>query len=547
MRPSFPARVVAPWLLCFALVGLSAMGCGEESGSPGEGGGADGATDGGGADGSGATVGSGASGPSDGSGGSGTDGGGSGGASSGSGSATSSGGSGGGSGSGGGLGTGGAPVEPTGKIEVDCTVTVTSSEISPVIGTVGIIEFSSDLPGQNAAAIEFGLTTDYGLVAPVEFAGDNRTLLLGMTTDSEYHYRVLVVSDDTYCYGPDETMVTDSLLTEGPNHLPTEAGSSSASKAPGFVLTSDFNGGWAYIFNQDGKIVWAYEAPFANLSRALMSYDGKHMYVRELNLGRDPLEGRILKIGMDGSSPVVTLLPTSHHDFTVAPTGDIIYVKKTPSSECDSIYRHPASATDDSQDTLIFNVEDAFPSGGGSGGLENQTCHTNAIHYIAADGGFTASCLDHNAFFKISAAGDVEWVLGSADSTFTGEGAEWVRQHGHQLLPGSGPSEAVLLFFENGDSPDWVSVAREVTLDLDLGTATNRPFSYTSEHSSPNMGDVQRLPNGNTFVTYSTAAKLQEVGPDGEVVQTLEVRTSTGYATHRPTLYGAPPPHGVTP
>src|SRR5690606_37835517 len=167
------------------------------------------------------------------------------------------------------------------KTETSCSVSITSAELSPQIGTVGIVEFSADLPGQTQAVIQFGETTGYGLVAPVELTGTNRTWLLGMTTTSEYHYRVLVVSDEAYCYGPDQTIVTGPLPAGGPSHITPTGGSSSAQRSRGFYITSDFNGEWIYIFDQDGRIVWFYRSPFGQTSRSLMSWDGKKMYVRQ--------------------------------------------------------------------------------------------------------------------------------------------------------------------------------------------------------------------------------------------------------------------------
>lgn len=423
----------------------------------------------------------------------------------------------------------------SGKTETACSVTVTSADLSDVVSTVGIVEFSSDLAGQTDAVIEFGLSTEYGLVAPVDFAGTNRTLLLGMTTDSEYHYRILVVSGDAYCYSPDQTISTGPLPAGGPSHITPEVGSSSAPKTPGFVLTSDFNGEWIYIFNQDGRIVWFYQAPFGQLSRSLMSFDGKRMFARELNVGRDD-EALFLEVGMDGSDELVTSLSTSHHDFTVTSSGDIVYIRKTPETTCDSLYRHPAGAADDSGDTRLFDVEEAFPSGGGDGGLGNESCHTNSVHFQVLDGGFTASDLTHNAYFKLSSTGELEWVLGSADSTFSGGGTDWDRQHGHHLLAAD-----TLLFFNNGSMQGNNSVIREVALDAGSSMAEFTAFSYASEYGSGTMGDVQRLPSGNTVVTYSNDGVVQEVGPDLEPVQTFTLSTGTGYGCHRPSLYGAPP------
>src|SRR5688572_11174493 len=175
--------------LGLAVASLAVVACGD--GMPGGSGGAPSATGG-----VGAQTGSGGSAGGDGSGSTSAAGGASGGAES-TGGADSSGGADGvggtGTGGGGGESTGGAGGGPsvdgsflpdlTGKTETACTVS-TTADLSDEISTVGIVEFTSDLAGQTDAVIEFGLTTDYGLVAPVDFGGSNRTLLLGMTTDS---------------------------------------------------------------------------------------------------------------------------------------------------------------------------------------------------------------------------------------------------------------------------------------------------------------------------------------------------------------------------
>jgi len=428
------------------------------------------------------------------------------------------------------------PKQPdlAGKVEASCQIEITSAQLSEVIGTVGIVEFSVDLPGVNEAVIEFGLTTDYGLLAPVALSAENRTLLLGMTTTSEYHYRVLAVSDEAYCIGPDQTIVTGSLPAGGPSHLTPELGGSSVPRTPGFFLTTQFNGTWVYIFDQDGRIVWFYDLPFGQASRALMSWDGSRMYAHELNVGRNEM-GRFFEVMMDGSSPRTVNLPTSHHDFTVTPTGSVAYIRKTPDSTCDSLYEHPLGASDSSADRLIFDVETAFPSGGGEPILQEQSCHTNSLDYNVRDGSFTASDLAFSAYFKVSGDGELEWVLGSQDTTLSGE-LVWNKQHGHHFLAGD-----VLLFFNNSGVGDSGSLAREVGIDLAASSASFLPFSYASGEVTATMGDVQRLPGGNTVVFYSNAGIVHEVDPDGALVQSFKLATGSGYGSHRPALYGTPP------
>jgi hypothetical protein len=61
-------------------------------------------------------------------------------------------------------------------------VDVTSSTVSSVIPTVGIVEWETDLAAPDSAVVEFGLDTTYGQGAPVDMTAPNlRTLLLGLS------------------------------------------------------------------------------------------------------------------------------------------------------------------------------------------------------------------------------------------------------------------------------------------------------------------------------------------------------------------------------
>ncbi|HEY3496637.1 MAG TPA: hypothetical protein VGK73_18185, partial [Polyangiaceae bacterium] len=65
-------------------------------------------------------------------------------------------------------------------------------------------------------------------------------------------------------------------------------------------------------------------------------------------------------------------------------------------------------------------------------------------------------------------------------------------------------------------------------------------WSYMNEGRSVTLGDVQRLPNGNTLVTYSTDGSIHEITPAKELVQSLGDAAQLGYSTFRETLYGPP-------
>ena len=74
---------------------------------------------------------------------------------------------------------------------VGCTITATSS-VSPMIATVGIVTWSTTLSGVQSAKIDFGLTTSYGMTAPVDLTQPSyRTLLLGMKAQRMYNYKII--------------------------------------------------------------------------------------------------------------------------------------------------------------------------------------------------------------------------------------------------------------------------------------------------------------------------------------------------------------------
>jgi hypothetical protein len=59
---------------------------------------------------------------------------------------------------------------------------------------------------------------------------------------------------------------------------------------------------------------------------------------------------------------------------------------------------------------------------------------------------------------------------------------------------------------------------------------------------SANLGDVQRLPGGNTLVDFSNASVMKEIDAQGNVVLQINGASGTrfGYALWQESLYGPP-------
>jgi hypothetical protein len=412
-----------------------------------------------------------------------------------------------------------SPVAPTASGE--CTFAI-DGQLSDVIPTVGIVQWSVDLPAIDDAKIEFGLDTNYGLVAPVDLEEPNlRTLLLGMKASHEYHYRIVATGGGVTCESADGTFTTGDA-PNGEVAAPDISTPLPDQVTDGYLITGrwgDGNDGPAFILDKDRDFVWWYEVP-GDVIRARMSYDGKSMWMR--NTAQAQGTGVVLRVSLDGLTEDRWDLGMTTHDLAVLPDGKIGLTAWDGQGCAEILEFNP----DDGTTKTLINAQEAH---GGS------MCHVNNLQYYAEDDTYTFSDYDMDCFVKISREGEVIWVLNGSASDFTG--TSWTHQHGLHIL-----SQDHLLLFSNGGAGEN-SIVYEYQLDRSNMTATEL-WSYDGGISATYGGDVQRLENGNTIVTYSSAGIIEEVNPDKEVVQELTwpIGNSISYLTHQDSLYESPPP-----
>jgi hypothetical protein len=390
------------------------------------------------------------------------------------------------------------------------------------------VNFVTDFSG--TATINFGKVSEgFTLAAPVG-AGETSALLLGMVHSKDYQYQVVVDSGTEQCVSETMTLTTGGFPGgSGLADASIQPGSSSSPVEPGFIVSSPGvgQGNYAYIINHEGEMVWWYEVPLSEISAARMSWDGKFMYARELNVGRSP-NGRVMKVGMDGMGEEVVNLATSHHDFAPTPDGGFLYIAGYGNNSCDGIFKYPS-------EELLFDVDSAF-SWTGVGAIGAENCHTNAIQYNEFDNSVTFSDTNHDAIVSVDYdTGALNWIYGGAqDSTFTGD-VTWDREHGHHMLDAD-----TMYMFSNGAFSGGASNIYRVRFS---GTTATWDWHYNVQGlNSSTLGDVQGLPGGNVLVTYSSAGGiLHEVDENEQLVRSISMPfTNSGYANHRPTLYGKP-------
>ena len=423
-----------------------------------------------------------------------------------------------------------------------CDIQLIDAHLSKKIGTVGVVTWSTSLTNIRDASIEFGLDTNYGLTAPVDLGEvDYRTLLLGMKENrGPYHFRITVQTQGRVCVSGDFAFDRKTDARPDDVELPTVTTFLPDEVAGGFIITTEFRDNlkapadYAFIVDGDGDVVWWYQPKnFGDLTNARMSYDGRYMWLVHGNVPN--LEGRLGRVRMDGEAweDLRETYPWIHHDLTILPDETLTYLSYNH-NECDDIIE---VAPDGTQRVLMNSAEAmSWPI----------VCHGNAIQYSPFDDTYVISDNNFFVYFKIDREGNILWVLNGNDLNqfdLDGGGATgWTANHNFQMLGANH-----MLFFNNGvdGSPDDQTPAsvREIVLDVTQMTTTE-VWQYTSADPivSRFLGDVQRLPNGNTIIDYSGAAIIHQVNPDGELIQKLEFpQTAIGYMTWRPTLYGPPP------
>jgi len=468
--------------------------------------------------------------------------------------------SGGTTGAGGSSGTGGSASGGTGGTVVatsfgsgvgGCTFTGTASR-SPVISTVGIVTFTTMLASPTEAHIDFGLDTSYGMTAPVDLTAESyRTLLLGMKPSKTYHFQISATDGTGETCTSDDFMFTTGALPNGLQN-PTITTNDASALYGGFLVTGQYSqsliagsspGAPAFILDKDGTYVWWYTVAGSDATGVTMSYDGNYIWINSVNVPSHA--AKVHRVSMDG------LVDEDHsaefaglsHQLTVLPDETVAFYAYGTNG-CDDIKLRAPDGTV----TTVVNAQTAH---GGT-----NACHVNAIFYSRLDDTLIFGDLDNNCLTKITRSGETVWVLnGGVDtgppSSFNNGGLVWHGgEHGFHILG----LDDFVIFNNNAKMPagskvSWGSAAGDATgsraveikLDLTEMTAT-QTWSYQALGvNDAVLGDVQRLPNGNTIIDFSTQGSIQEVDAQGNLLQEIKTSTNFGYLQKRPTLYGPPP------
>jgi len=219
------------------------------------------------------------------------------------------------------------------------------------------------------------------------------------------------------------------------------------------------------------------------------------MWMMALNLLNEGGEMRYVSMDGEQEQDNVPGLETTHHDFTVMPGGKVAAIAwRIPGNDPESelVIRAP-----DGTVTTPFTIgANLYLSN-----MSDMLFHANAIHYLPFDDSFTIGDRNPNLFVKVGATGTLDWQLGGVcDGAPAGDRCspqDWLVNHGHHLL-----EDGTFVLFNNGEN-DVVHVLEFKLNDSPSAFTATLVKDYTDNVSDATLGDVQRLPGGNTLITYS--------------------------------------------
>jgi len=419
----------------------------------------------------------------------------------------------------------GDPDSATSHADDDFDVTVTTVEDIP---TVIVVDWSADLVGVTSAWVEFGTDTDYGRTAPTDLStgAPYRTFILGSKPDTTVHLRVVAQTADTLHTSEDRTITTGPA----PAALPNLTVESSGDHWQGWLVTGLVSDPTSLIIDQDGAYVWwhpietsrAAGAGEVVLRRTAMARDGQSILYNYNDVEGD-VDNAIYRVGLDGTDLGETATPYGHHDFVELPDGTITYLAYDPKTVGrdqvlgDSVIEKAPDGTI----TEIYNVWNHYTYGGSSSDPTESWPHANAIDYLEDEDAYIVGFLTLYTVLKIDrATGHTLWTLGGTQSDFTLDGGTtdlFDTEHQFEWL-----GDSLLVFINGGMEAGAESHAIEYKLDDTRHTVTET-WSYHPAQTlnCPNLGDVDRLDNGNTLVTFSVAGEIHEVDTHGDPVWTL--------------------------
>jgi hypothetical protein len=229
-------------------------------------------------------------------------------------------------------------------------------------------------------------------------------------------------------------------------------------------------------------------------------------------LGDD--DNAIIRVPIDGSTAETRFIPDAHHDFWLHDDGTLAVIV-ADGREVDGATVHGDRLMEidpDGDERDVWSTWDSFTFDPATSPQTPEGWWTiaNTLEYLPDRDSYVVSLRNLDTLVEIDrTTGRVGWTVGP-DGTYVPDDP-FAFQHGFDVLDDG------LLIFDNGRIDRQESRAARYVFEDGVARLV---WQYTADPAlySFIMGDAHLLANGNVTVTFSTAATVHEVDPDGALV-----------------------------
>jgi len=338
------------------------------------------------------------------------------------------------------------------------------------------------------------------------------------------------LSEITYTFTANGETCEDTFTTEGmPSGMPTfTVDSYDPSQADGWryiVGVAMGETGTLFVIDRAGRWRW-HERHSPEINVSAVSVDGGTMLYNSFDQDRTNDIGQVNLQPLQGGEVTGVRTEGAHHTFAHRPDGTIAFPSvdvrawTDPESgeEVDVVGDRILEVAPDGAVTELWNIweheepskHDAWDSGFYEE-LGQDWTHANALTYSEDRDSYLLSLGHLDTIYEIDrATGD---VLGRWTPDDVVSGTAYNFQHDTNWSP-----DGTLLLLSYPDDGPAVAIEYDVNSDGGL----EEVWSYTRDKSGTTLlGQVRRLPNGNTFINYGGIGEMREVTPDGDTVWRL--------------------------
>ncbi len=370
----------------------------------------------------------------------------------------------------------------------------------------------------------------------LEPAQEHEVRLHFLRPGTEYRYRVELLEQGELVGSKAGRFLTSAV----PDELPELEVTVNELEEPKLILATVMGDVMApVVISQEGYYAWWHIEQEEGLAvpRARLANDGQSIYYSAYDKGESEspeAQYHLRRVWLADGAEEAFDIRLHHHDFDVLPDDSIGWIMGDMRRIDGENYRGDAIVETDvdgvqttiwsSWDHITFDmVSDCNDS------RSNIWTHANALYYEVATGLYYLSLRETDSIVAVDrASGETLWILGGCDSTFDfGDSLPFDGQHQFQYL-----DRGILVY----DNQPKLTSSRMVEYSMDMANhSVEEVWSYDADgaYFTSVLGDVQRLKSGNTQVTWSTSATMEEVDSSGQLLwqAVFGFGTVLGYST----------------